>query len=200
MAKGRGIDWEAVRRRLADSERDIERILSPDAARLRAIMRQRARRLAERRHDGHEAPVIKVLGFRLGEEWCALELTAVAEVLPYRRCTPVPGMPSTLLGVVNLRGRIRPVLDLAAIIGSKRAAAAGEGYILFLRRDNGEIGVRVDQVEAVRALRPDLLLRPGDADGGLSSRFARGIGEDGQLLLDAAAVTDALQEILVPAA
>jgi purine-binding chemotaxis protein CheW len=200
MTRGFGIDWQAVRQRLAESEKAVERSLSPDAARMRAVMRQRAARLAARRRDGEVEARLDVLGFWLGEEHCALEVTAVAEVLPFRRCTSVPGMPDELLGVVNLRSQIRPVIDLPRLIAAKRLADAEGGYILFLRDEPNEIGVRVDRVEAVRGIAVGQLARPGDADGGLSSRFARGMGPDGLVLLDAQAVKDALRGILTPAA
>lgn len=198
----RRIDWEAVRRRLADSEVAVERSLSPDPARMRALLRQRAVRLAERRLEERPEPTVEVLGFRLGEERCAIELTAVSEVRPFRRCTPVPGLVPEMLGVVNLRGHIRPVVELGRVVGSKGAAAPTEdrpGYILFLRDGAAEIGARVDAVSAVRRLRTGDMSAADGGDGGLSSRFARAVAGDGLVLLDAAALVEALRKILVPA-
>lgn len=199
---GRRIDWDAVKRRLAEGEAAVERSLNPDPARMRALLRQRAQRLAARRLDERPEPTIQVLGFQLGDERCAVELTAVSEVKPFRRCTPVPGLVSEVLGVVNLRGHIRPVVDLGRVVGSKGTAAPSEdrpGYILFLRDGAAEIGARVDAVSAVRALRTGELSAAGGGDGGLSSRFARAVAADRVVLLDAAAVVDALRRILVPA-
>lgn len=194
------IDWQAVRRRLAETEKAVERSLSPDATRLRAIRRQRAARLAARQLELQSEPQLSVLAFWLGEERCALELTAVAEVLPFRRCTPVPGMPPELLGVVNLRGQIRPVVDLPRVTGAKGAEAVEGGHILVLRGGPNEVGVRVDRVEAVVAVKIDQLTRPGDADGGLSSRFVTGMAPDAVLVLDTQAIKDALKGILTPVA
>ncbi len=200
MKHGSNIDWQAVRRRLAENETAVERSLSPDAARLRAVLRQRAARLAARQREQEAEERLDVLAFWLGEEHCAMELTAVAEVLPFRRSTPVPGMRAEMLGVVNLRGQIRPVIDLVRLIGAKGGGAADAGHILFLRDKPNEIGVRVDRVDAVRRLPAGLLAQTGDAGGSLSSRFARGMAPDGLVLLDAQAVKDALRGILMPTA
>lgn len=198
MTERQGIDWQAVRRRISEGEKAIGRTLSPDAATLRAAMRQRAAILAARRQPGAEEPRLQVLSFWLGEERCAVETTAVAEVLPFRRCTPVPGMPADLLGVVNLRGRIRPVVDLPRLVKAK-GAGVGDGYILFLRDHPNEIGARVDGIGAVCELQADRLSRPGEAEGGLSSRFARGISPEGVVVLEAQSVIGALRAVLAPA-
>jgi purine-binding chemotaxis protein CheW len=198
MSGGKRIDWAAVRQRMAAAEALIGRSLEPDPARIAELLRQRAARLAERRTSAAAAPTVRVLSFWLGEELCALEITAVAEVLPYQRCTPVPGQAAELLGVVNLRGRIRPVLDLAAFTGAKGAGASG-GYILFLRTDSGELGARVDRVDAVRNIRLDELTDAGRGSGQLASRFAKGITGDSLILLDTEAVQATLANVVAPA-
>lgn len=200
MSSGKRIDWDRVRRHMAEANATIGRSLEPDAARVGHLLRQRATRLAQRRNDGRGLPTERVLAFRLGTEACALELTAVAEVQPFQRCTPVPGHAAELLGVVNLRGRIRPVVDLGRILGSAGAGAGTGGYVLFLRTDGGEIGARVDGVEAVHTVRLDTLADAGRGDGRLASRFARGITADMLILLDAAAVRSALANVIAPAA
>lgn len=198
MTNGKRIDWDAVKRRMAEADALIGRSLEPDPARVAEVLHQRAVRLAERRSQASAAPTEKVLGFRLGDERCALEVTTVAEVQPYQRCTAVPGQAKELLGVVNLRGRIRPVLDLAGMVGSKGAASDG-GYVLFLRTERGEIGARVDSVEAVRTIRLDELTDVGRGSGQLASRFAKGITRDSLILLDAEAVKTALANVIAPA-
>jgi len=199
MSGGR-IDWAAVRRRLAEGEAGIERSLAPDGARLQALLRRRAARLAERRLDAVVEPTVEILGFQLGAEWCGLPLTVVAEVQPFRRCTPVPGLVPEVLGVINLRGQIRPVLDLRRLVGAKPADGEAEGYILFLRDGAGLLGARVDGMSAVRRIRLDEIAPPGGGDAELGGRFAHGIAPDGQVLLDAPTVVEALAEILRPAA
>ena len=186
MMNDKRIDWDAVKLRMAEAEALIGRSLEPDPVRIAELLHQRA------------VPTERVLGFWLGDEHCGLEITTVAEIQPYQRCTPVPGQAAELLGVVNLRGRIRPVLDLAGMVGSKGTTAEG-GYVLFLRTGSGEIGARVDRVEAVRSIRLDELTDVSRGSGQLASRFAKGITRDSLILLDAEAVTAALATVIAPA-
>lgn len=55
---------------------------------------------------------MQVLTFNLGEEVFALEIRLVREVLEYTKITKVPNMPEYMLGVINLRGNVVPVIDL----------------------------------------------------------------------------------------
>jgi chemotaxis signal transduction protein len=139
-----------------------------------AVFRQRALDLAARRgRDGKEkaAEVLPVLAFLLGEDRYGLPLTALAGVVPFTACTFVPGGPAELVGVINHRGQVCSVLDLALLLGlpalssSRRPGARAEeqrpahptsaegrtrpGYILLLRRRSREIGLLIDQVESV---------------------------------------------------
>jgi purine-binding chemotaxis protein CheW len=53
----------------------------------------------------------------IGEDRYGIELTDVREVVPEPLLTPVPGAPAAVLGVVNLRGEVVPVLDTARLLG-----------------------------------------------------------------------------------
>ena len=53
----------------------------------------------------------------LGDDWYALELTSVREVLPLPPLTPAPAAPPALHGLFNLRGTVLPLLDTALLLG-----------------------------------------------------------------------------------
>src|SRR4051794_6249082 len=113
MSGDRRIDWDDVRRRLRATEQALEQALNPGPERIAEVYRRRADDLAGRRgQDGRAAAGPRVLAFALGAERFALELTDVVELLAFGSCTPVPGGPAQLLGVMNVHGEIRSVLDL----------------------------------------------------------------------------------------
>ena len=137
------IDWEEVLARLRQGELALERASTPDPQRVEAVYRQRAAQLAGRRAQaGAVSPPLPVLTFYLGEERYGIELTALAEVVPFAGCTPLPGASPGVLGVVNARGEVRPVVDLARLIGLPEGGASG--YVLFLRGEGA--GLRVGRV------------------------------------------------------
>src|SRR5690348_15037984 len=77
------------------------------------ILRERARKLAMPwEAAGVTGPVLRVIEFHVARERYAVEVQYVREVHPLEELTPLPCTPAFLSGIVNLRGRIVPVMDL----------------------------------------------------------------------------------------
>jgi purine-binding chemotaxis protein CheW len=150
------IDWEQVRGRLRKSEEALRETLSDNPARMATVFRQRAVRLAREQAESRPvAPRIPSLIFRLGREQYAIALKDLTEVLPFQGCTRVPGAAKEFLGVMNLRGELRPVIDLARVLC--RSASTDSGAVLILRR---QAGLKVDSVEELREIRSDEISAP----------------------------------------
>lgn len=169
-----------------------------DPAFIERVLRLRARRLAESRgrDDQPGSPGQAVLCFAMAGENYALGLGDLAEVMPLTAWTPVPGQPQQLLGVVNVRGEIRPVLDLHAMLTLPAPEAGQGGYVAFLRNTPREVGVRVDSLERIRFIDAATLTRPHETANGLPQRFVAGITPDTLILLDARQILalDVLQD------
>src|SRR6202165_5083726 len=83
-----------------------------------AIFASRAEELAEMMPgDGQLDDTLDALVFALGSELYALPATQVHEVRPLGWLTPLPGTPPFLAGLINVRGRIVPVVDLRPLLG-----------------------------------------------------------------------------------
>jgi purine-binding chemotaxis protein CheW len=125
---------------------------------------------------------------RVGGEAYALPVENVREVAELGAVTALPGAPATVLGVVNVRGKILPVYELAAVLGIERGH--GERQVLLVAEHAGrDAGLAVDGVEGVEPL--------PEATEETDSPLLRGaVLEGDQLigLLDAAALLDALEE------
>lgn len=148
------IDWEAVRNRLQASERVLKETSNDSAERIHAVYQRRAVRLAtvDQRSTAAGMPV---LIFRLGQERYAIELREVAETLPLKVCTPVPGASPHFRGVMNLRGELRPVVDLSRLLGLSNAEEKDRGFVLVLRCPGRQIGLMVDGLEKISEIRPE---------------------------------------------
>ncbi len=90
----------------------------------------------------------KHLSFHLAGEEYALPVLQVREILPPQALSPLPGMPPHWPGVIQLRGRIVPVLDLRLRFGMP--AGEGEGSLILL--SSGEAALKVDAPGEVAAL------------------------------------------------
>jgi purine-binding chemotaxis protein CheW len=179
-AHRREIDWEVVRSRLEDSQAAFARALG-------------AEELARRGHeDAGKAAPLAALVFLLGRERYALPLPELAEVLPFEACTSIPEAPAEVLGVINLRGEIRLVLDLRHILGlapeDADGADAGRGYVLLLRRVDQQVGLRVEQVQQIRLIPAGDIRPPAESGLELTSRYLRGHTPDMVLVLDVEAI------------
>jgi purine-binding chemotaxis protein CheW len=153
------------------------------------IMARRAEALArdarsEEQKD--EGDLVQVLG--IGDERYALELQFIWEIFPYRPVTPVPGLPPMVRGVINFRGEIIPLYDLAALVSGQTVKSAPTGACVVLGRERIEFAVAVDLVEPpVRIANADLrssLSRPGDRN----FAYIRGFTPAGAIVLNAGAM------------
>lgn len=100
-----------------------------------------------------EAQCIQHLSFRVRQAGYALPIDLVREIIEYDEVTRVPMMPDYIHGVINLRGNVVPVLDLAARFGLERTAPGKRTCIVIIELRVAEhdqrIGLVVDAVDAV---------------------------------------------------
>lgn len=173
------INWDQARSRLLASDRALQESLFASPQRIETAYRQRAVRLAA--GQAERAPVsavLPVLVFRLADERYALELKELAEVLPFARCAPVPGGPPQFLGVINLRGELRAVVDLARLLVPSANGNRDSGFVLMLRRPGREIGLKVDRIEQLDEIRREELSLPAPGN------HVKGIAGGRLMLLD----------------
>jgi purine-binding chemotaxis protein CheW len=177
--EGGGIDWGAVKERLHRSQLALEKALNPDPEQIEAAFRDRARQLAQRHAHTHSPSTpFRVLVFALGKEHYGLDLGVVVELLPFTNCTRVPGAPAQLLGVTNVHGEIRSVIDLRHLLELPDEERNSPGYILLIRHQDCEVGLRVDGIEKIRAVSPEDLLVLSDDAARPSFRCLRGLTPD----------------------
>lgn len=136
--------------------------------------------------DGREDE--QFLTFRLGGEVFAMGILGIKEILEFGRLTTVPMMPASVRGVINLRGRVVPVVDLALRFG-RAATEPGRRtciVIVDLETEDGrqDIGVVVDAVNQVLEI-PKADIEPAPSFGArLRPDFVEGMGKvDGDFVV-----------------
>ncbi|VAW73040.1 Positive regulator of CheA protein activity (CheW) [hydrothermal vent metagenome] len=128
------------------------------------------------------------LTFTLGDEVYAIEILNIREIIDYGNLTTVPMMPAFIRGVINLRGSVVPVVDLAARFDGEPAKITKRTSIIIIEIVDGEatmnIGAVVDGVNEV------LDIPPGDIEPAPSfgtrirTDFIKGMGKiDGKFLV-----------------
>jgi purine-binding chemotaxis protein CheW len=128
------------------------------------------------------------VSFTLGSEQYGVDVTRVQEIRGFEPATRVPYAPVFILGVVNLRGAIVPVIDLRMRFGLKHVAYDSTTVIVVVRIGAGRgeriAGLVVDAVKEVHHIARDLIRAPPQLAGMVEQSHVRGIADvDGRLLM-----------------
>lgn len=136
------------------------------------------------------------LSLALGEEWFALPIEHVREIIECSGLTPIPLMPSFLRGVINLRGAVVPVIDLAVRFGRERTLIGKRSCIVIVEVAQADsvqsLGIIVDTVSAVLAVQPDQVQARPAFGARLRADFIAGILEHQQQFMVVLDVTQVL--------
>jgi purine-binding chemotaxis protein CheW len=149
------------------------------------VLRARAQALARPPRPAPAADtILELLEFRLALERYALESRHVQEVLPLRDLTPLPGTPPFILGIVNVRGRILPVLDLKKFFDLPENGITDLHRIILVRGHGLELGLLADVIVGVRSVAADSLQPSLPTLTGIRADYLKGVSEERLVVLD----------------
>ncbi|HEX7544849.1 MAG TPA: chemotaxis protein CheW [Candidatus Limnocylindrales bacterium] len=128
---------------------------------------------------------------RLGDESYGLDIGSVYEIIRFQESTAVPTAPSFVDGVINLRGRIIPVMDLSSRFGMSRSATTKSTRIVVAGTGGTRVGLVVDAVSEVLMLSEEAVEPTPEVASDNESAYIRGIARLGGelvILLDLSAL------------
>ena len=129
-----------------------------------------------------EALAGKYMTFMLANEVYGLEILKVRELIGMQDITRVPRTEEFIRGVINLRGKVHPVLDLRLKLGMERAETTDQTVIIVVQYEHaGEtllMGVLVDEVLEVLSIGAAQIEPPPNFVSGTDTEFILGIGKD----------------------
>ncbi len=117
-----------------------------------------------------DAPGVELLSFLIGDQYFCLDIMSVREIRGGTRATPLPHAPAYMRGVINLRGVVLPVMDLARRLDLDTAADTGRKVIIVVARGERSLGLLVDAVSDILTVPEAALQAPPElpADAGRS--------------------------------
>jgi purine-binding chemotaxis protein CheW len=143
------------------------------------VKTRRSTALAESGAGGSDTH--QYLTFILGGEMFALGILNVKEIIEYGNLTEIPMMPSFIRGVINLRGAVVPVVDLAARFGGKASEVQRRTCIVIVEvaQDDAklDIGIMVDAVSEVLEIRAADIEPPPSFGARIRADFIAGMGK-----------------------
>jgi len=129
----------------------------------------------------------KYLTFALGHEEYGLEILGVREIIGLMEITAVPQVPAYVKGVINLRGKVIPVIDLRLKFGMERIDYTSETCIIVLNVSDMLMGIAVDRVCEVVDIAADHIEPAPGFGARVRTDFITGMGKVGEkvkILLD----------------
>jgi len=121
--------------------------------------------------------VMQLVGFKTGNEYFGVPIGKVKEIVRVPEITAVPDTPEFLNGVINLRGRIIPVIEL-----NKRLCVAGTGRkksnrVLVLELDGSVVGLLVESSSEILKVPEELIEPPPGIISSLGAEYVTGVGK-----------------------
>ena len=181
---GKQIDGREIYRHLADNRQALDGSILLDEPRVQQRLKQRAEQLSRRGSDQQRrGEAVRVFVFELGSHRFAFELNRVAKVVRLENFVPLSGGSPYLLGVANIDGDVRSLVDLRPLLGIE-SARESIAYLLMLPWQQTEVGICADDVVEVISFDREEIRQPEDRTAE-TLRWSLGIGPDGTVWLDA---------------
>ncbi|MCS6808390.1 MAG: chemotaxis protein CheW [Bacteroidota bacterium] len=121
----------------------------------------------------------RYLTFRIAAEEYGIEIRYVTEIIAIQKITEVPDTPKYLKGVMNLRGKIIPVVDVRIRFGMEEIPYGHRTCIIVVDVDNTAIGLIVDEVLEVVSIPERDVSEPPRTTKGTNGRYIQGMGKVG---------------------
>ena len=109
-----------------------------------------------------KAASLELLTFQLADQEYSLDIMSVREIRGWTKTTPLPHAPKFMKGVINLRGTVLPVMDLAERLGLEPRKKNDRNVIIVVKLDDMMTGLLVDAVSDIIAINEDDLQPPPD--------------------------------------
>lgn len=152
---------------------------------IKEVLDIRAATLAQAPSDEQEESIVtQYVAFVLGQEQYALEVSLVEEIQPVKSLTQIPCTPAFVLGAVNVRGRILPVIDIKKFFDLAPSELKPASKIIVIETGGLELGVLADQVNEVMDVRVDEIKTQIETLSGSSEEFIKGVTDDAVIILD----------------
>ncbi len=126
------------------------------------------------------------LTFELGNEGYGLEIRHVIEIIGVQKVTCVPDMPEHVIGVLNLRGKVIPIIDVRIRFNLKGKEYDDRTCIIVVDVEGASVGLVVDKVNEVVDI-PEKSIEPPPLCSKTTNQFIQGLGkieEQVKILLD----------------
>ncbi|MFA5955595.1 chemotaxis protein CheW [Hyphomicrobium sp.] len=119
--------------------------------------------------------VHELIAFRMGQQEYCVDVMALREIRGWTPATPLPHAPSHVLGVINLRGTVLPIIDLSARMGFAPAEPTTRHAIMVTEIGEQVVGLLVDAVSEIFSATADQIQPTPDVATEMAKAVVRGV-------------------------
>lgn len=135
-------------------------------------------------HMDSDAGILQLVTFKLAGEEFGIEILSVQEIIRIMQITIVPRTPVFIEGVINLRGKVIPVLDLRKRFGMPEVERDSQTRIIVMEFAQKIVGFLVDEVSEVLRIPADTMEPPPSViAAGVGAEYIKGVGKLNDRLL-----------------
>ena len=117
------------------------------------------------------AAEIELLTFQVGKQEYALDIMSVREIRGWSKATPLPHAPTFVLGVINLRGTVLTIVDLADRLGMGQTKTSERNVIIVVHTGKETVGLLVDAVSDILVIKKSDLQMPPEMSADSNQTF-----------------------------
>lgn len=121
------------------------------------------------------AEEVELLSFRIGDHEYSVDIMSVREIRGWTHATSLPHAPDYVRGVINLRGTVLPVIDLARRLGLDAEEPTERNVIIVVDTQGRTVGLRVDAVSDILSLPTDEMRPPPELAADENRSFVRAL-------------------------
>lgn len=117
----------------------------------------------------------ELIAFRIGDQEFCVNIMSVREIRGWTQATPMPHAPPYVMGVINLRGAVLPIIDMSARLGMKPAEPTARHVIIVAQVKSKVVGLLVEAVSDILTITDDNIQPVPEISSDLEKQYARGI-------------------------
>ena len=118
---------------------------------------------------------LEVMAFTVGSLEFCVEIVSVREIRGWTPATPIPHAPTFIAGVINLRGVVLPIIDLAERLGLPKAVPTARHVIIVTQVGTRMAGLLVDTVSDITSFDAEIIQSTPDVASSVAKSFIRGV-------------------------
>ncbi|OHV83540.1 chemotaxis protein CheW [Rhizobium sp. LCM 4573] len=117
----------------------------------------------------------ELIAFRIGDQEFCVNIMSVREIRGWTPATPMPHAPAYVLGIINLRGAVLPIVDLSARLGMKPTEPSPRHVIIVAQVRSRVVGLLVEAVSDILTITDENMQPVPEISSDIEKQYARGI-------------------------